>query len=119
MAKYEGRRCSQGAKAPCRAGLPRGGGARNRLSVASERSHVRLERGANGLLVRGYDFYSPPLEVFVMVPFDVCYRGGKRIGVGERPPIELLRPDVVARREVPRFDERACAISFDFPDMPG
>jgi hypothetical protein len=107
MATYEGDRFSQGAEAPCH----------GHLCFASERPRIGLERRPNCFLVRGYDFCAPPLDVFVMVPFDVVDRRGESLGVREPPPVKLLRPDVVSRREVPRLDERACAVSFDLTNM--
>lgn len=119
MANYEGRRCSQGAEAPCLGGLPGSGRVLGDLNLAPELPRIRLEHESNRFLVRRYDFWAPPLDVFVMVPFYVGYRRGERGVVGERSPVELLRPDMVARREVPRLDESACAISFDYLDILG
>jgi len=109
MATYEGRRRFQGAKAPCRGGL----------YFAPERMRVRFKNGSNRFLVRGYDFCAPPLDVFVVVTFDIGHSRGERAGIGEGSPIEFLCPDVVTRREVPRLDEFAGAVSFDFTDVLG
>ncbi len=54
-----------------------------------------------------------------MVPFDVGYRRGERSSVGSGRLLNFCRPDVVARREVPRLDESARAVSFDFTDKFG
>ena len=116
MATYEGRLDAQGAKAPCRGGSRGGVAVLGGLGLASERPRVRLEYRSDRSFVRGYDFGAPPLEVLVMVPFDVGYRRGEGALVGERSPVELLRPEVVARGEVAAFDEGARAVPLDFPN---
>jgi hypothetical protein len=119
MATYEGHGVYQGAKAPCLDGVPGSGGGRDGLKHAPERPRVWLEYRPNRFFASGNNFCAPPLEVFVMVPFDVTNRGGEGVTLGEASAVKFLRPDVVARRETPCLDKRPRAVSFYYPDTLG